>query len=635
MKRNKMNTNKLKLLIPILLMLLCSYSVFAVPTLEQVFAKMMENEEKIKDIVYTTEMDFMTMQGMPGMPQRPKMPEMPAAMRNRFKSKTITYRKGRDRSRTEIYMWAGVNITVINGDKQWDYSSLQLGPANQRGLQTSKVSEKNFQNPGDMVRAMSQFDQERTVVKEEGDSYVITLFPKESTKKTIPLEKIIFHVNKTTFMPSKIMMVAGPGQIMEFNMEYIQIKGIWVLKKTTGMFSMTYTDIKVNEGLSDELFTKSSLTNLKTGDAKPTIRERQASRHRVARRTPREVSTVDTSTPQMDTDKQEPGAGSAVSYQKKTIQIDKSTYAINVVTVKLSEVKIKVALANEKVGHVESLEDMANRYNALAAINGSFFEAYTDDAIKNPHNSLKTDGRYVHVGNIGSLLYFNDQNEADINELPVEIIGGRNGSYIWPNKWYAYWLNRKTNAANVTIFTPAWGDETGMDDATQVVVDNGYVTNIGYSSQHIPKSGYVIYIKDINDSAFEKFEIGQRVDYKVISRKKFQQLPQIKEAVGAGPTLVRDGEIHYEPEKEGFIHDKILMLKASRSAVGITSDQELLLVTTTARTEELAYIMKELGAVDAMNLDGGASSGLWYKGNYIRPSGRLISNALLILSGKD
>jgi len=39
--------------------------------------------------------------------------------------------------------------------------------------------------------------------------------------------------------------------------------------------------------------------------------------------------------------------------------------------------------------------------------------------------------------------------------------------------------------------------------------------------------------------------------------------------------------------------------------------------------------MKQLNAYNAMNLDGGASSGLWFKGSYIRKPGRLLSNALI------
>ena len=44
----------------------------------------------------------------------------------------------------------------------------------------------------------------------------------------------------------------------------------------------------------------------------------------------------------------------------------------------------------------------------------------------------------------------------------------------------------------------------------------------------------------------------------------------------------------------------------------------------------MAGVMKALGAYQAMNLDSGASSGLWVRGKYLSTPGRLISNALLM-----
>lgn len=40
--------------------------------------------------------------------------------------------------------------------------------------------------------------------------------------------------------------------------------------------------------------------------------------------------------------------------------------------------------------------------------------------------------------------------------------------------------------------------------------------------------------------------------------------------------------------------------------------------------------MKKAGAYQAMNLDGGASSGLYYNGKYLTTPGRKISNALVV-----
>jgi exopolysaccharide biosynthesis protein len=44
----------------------------------------------------------------------------------------------------------------------------------------------------------------------------------------------------------------------------------------------------------------------------------------------------------------------------------------------------------------------------------------------------------------------------------------------------------------------------------------------------------------------------------------------------------------------------------------------------------MAHIMLNLGAQQAMNLDGGSSSGLWCRGKSIVSPGRLLSNAILI-----
>lgn len=65
--------------------------------------------------------------------------------------------------------------------------------------------------------------------------------------------------------------------------------------------------------------------------------------------------------------------------------------------------------------------------------------------------------------------------------------------------------------------------------------------------------------------------------------------------------------------------------------MGITPEGRLLLVTTGAATiKQLARGMQRLGCREAMNLDGGASSGLWLEGRYLTQPGREISNALVI-----
>ena len=112
------------------------------------------------------------------------------------------------------------------------------------------------------------------------------------------------------------------------------------------------------------------------------------------------------------------------------------------------------------------------------------------------------------------------------------------------------------------------------------------------------------------------------------------------DAVGGAPLLLRDGAFVNECNSGCG--------PVPRTGVGVTASGEILLVVVDGRqprwslgptVDEFARIMKDLGAVDALNLDGGGSSEMVVKGQVVnRPSDgneRAISNAILILPGPD
>ena len=116
-------------------------------------------------------------------------------------------------------------------------------------------------------------------------------------------------------------------------------------------------------------------------------------------------------------------------------------------------------------------------------------------------------------------------------------------------------------------------------------------------------------------------------------------------AVGGGPRLVRDGKIDVTSQQEQFKAD-VAIGRAPRTAIGVTDDGKLLLVAVTGRQayhsvgvtlEELADIMVELGAKDAMNLDGGGSSTMVVRDFVMNtPSDgreRKVADAILVFSG--
>ncbi len=121
------------------------------------------------------------------------------------------------------------------------------------------------------------------------------------------------------------------------------------------------------------------------------------------------------------------------------------------------------------------------------------------------------------------------------------------------------------------------------------------------------------------------------VSFLPLSRSDLYQWSDFDNVLGAGPSLVRNGAIVVMPRLEGF-KSSVHYTKRVRAAVGLTYANKLLLATTTRPVylSQLARAMKALKCVEAAGLDGGSSTGLYYKGKLIRNPSRGMTNCLLV-----
>jgi exopolysaccharide biosynthesis protein len=97
--------------------------------------------------------------------------------------------------------------------------------------------------------------------------------------------------------------------------------------------------------------------------------------------------------------------------------------------------------------------------------------------------------------------------------------------------------------------------------------------------------------------------------------------------LACGPALVLGGRVDVRPTTEGF-RDPSVMGSAQRMGVGLTHDRKMLLVHARSGVTfaQFGQVMKGLGCVDAMNLDAGASLGMYAFGRtYVSPSRRLTN----------
>ena len=113
----------------------------------------------------------------------------------------------------------------------------------------------------------------------------------------------------------------------------------------------------------------------------------------------------------------------------------------------------------------------------------------------------------------------------------------------------------------------------------------------------------------------------------------------VKHIISGGPYLVKNGEVYVDVSEE-----KLLAIggRNPRSAIGYTRDNNLIIVAVDGREgssigltlNELASLMKSLGCVNAINLDGGGSTVMYVNGEIVnkppQPGGIAISNAVVI-----
>ncbi len=111
----------------------------------------------------------------------------------------------------------------------------------------------------------------------------------------------------------------------------------------------------------------------------------------------------------------------------------------------------------------------------------------------------------------------------------------------------------------------------------------------------------------------------------------------VRDALAAGPALVAGGEVAITVDEEVFFGSSIPQVHP-RTAAGHTRRGELVLLVVDGRQpasrgvdlRELAALMRDLGCVEALNLDGGGSSALVVGGVLLnRPAGASVQREVM------
>jgi len=172
-------------------------------------------------------------------------------------------------------------------------------------------------------------------------------------------------------------------------------------------------------------------------------------------------------------------------------------------------------------------------------------------------------------------------------------------------------------ARPVAAITGTFFSKTSLLPIGDIMIDGRLV--------HFGGMGSALAITPDNRASFHRIPYGRRQDW-----------GPYETVMAAGPMLVEGGKVALAPSHEKF-HDPHVLGRASRTGVGLTAHNKLLMVATRENVSlwEFAKIMLKLGCTDAINLDGGSSTGLYYRGSMIVRPARTLVNLLAVYTDAD
>lgn len=115
------------------------------------------------------------------------------------------------------------------------------------------------------------------------------------------------------------------------------------------------------------------------------------------------------------------------------------------------------------------------------------------------------------------------------------------------------------------------------------------------------------------------------------SSSRFYKWKKMQTVVGGDPVLLQNGEIKITNNEERKFGGKAINNHEPRTAIGYTKDNKLVILVCEGRSKtaagltliQLAQILKDIGCVEALNLDGGGSSCMLINGKETNsPSGK-------------
>jgi Phosphodiester glycosidase len=311
---------------------------------------------------------------------------------------------------------------------------------------------------------------------------------------------------------------------------------------------------------------------------------------------------------------------SGVIWNQKYIPLQQDWFPVTWLEIdpKNPEITLRPITANPNSAKGTSpLVTIATANSAAGMINGGFFNREN----RLPLGAIRVGGKWLSgpILDRGAIAWDERGNFA-IGRLRLQetLITPDGKSYPLTH------LNSGFVQAGISRYTREWGSEyTPLTNGETVLVIEGdrvtgrYPNAMTTDNFPIPQTGYLVIAR--------KSDLPLAIDSPIrldsgTNPSVFARYPHI---IGAGPLLLENGRIVLDGELEKF-SKAFQEQRASRSAIALTRDGKILLVALHNRIggrgatlAEFARVLQTMGAVSALNLDGGSSTAIALGGQTI------------------
>lgn len=311
---------------------------------------------------------------------------------------------------------------------------------------------------------------------------------------------------------------------------------------------------------------------------------------------------------------------------------------------------LDVTLTEDALPARRVLSRVVRAHDAIAGVNGD----YSGNPIGDPVHPLAQDGDLLQTSRVlGTLFALTaDESQTFFGKPDLSIIAtDQDSGTAYP---IARWNNGPPALGEFVGYSPLGGTlespppfscsirllTTGPPSlADGDGVDRDYVVDESACTEGplTRKGGVVLSTPPATDEAIQLLALAPGTPMRLHWTFGW---PGVLDAVGGAPLLLEDGRLVGVCRSACGSHP--------RTGIGVTRRGRILLVVVDGRQPrwsigptmfEFARIMQDLGAVTALNLDGGGSSEMVVDGDVVnRPSDgneRTLSNAILVLPGAD